>query len=326
VTHASTSRPTYHDVVLASGRIASVAWRTPLVRSAWLSELLDAEVWLKLESVQNTGSFKIRGATNAVARLRESQPAATTVVTASAGNHGLGLATAAGRFGMRARVHLPAAAPEAKRRALARLGATMIDAATYDAAEAAAQEEVRRGAMFISAYSHPDVIAGAGTIALEMLEAQPDLETFAVPLGGGGLLSGTAIVAGARAPNALLIGAEAEASPVFTGALAAGRPVTVDVKPTLADGLAGNMEPDSQTFEIVRDLVDRVLLVGESSIAEAMRELILRDRLVVEGASATAVGALLQYRDDLSLKGRSIGVILSGSNVDARIIRQVLAR
>ena len=191
MTHASTSRPTYHDVVLASGRIASVAWRTPLVRSAWLSELLDAEVWLKLESVQNTGSFKIRGATNAVARLRESQPAATTVVTASAGNHGLGLATAAGRFGMRARVHLPAAAPDAKRRALARLGATMIDAATYDAAEAAAQEEVRRGATFISAYSHPDVIAGAGTIALEMLEAQPDLEMFVVPLGGGGLLSGT---------------------------------------------------------------------------------------------------------------------------------------
>jgi len=317
--------PTYHDVVLASGRIAGTAWRTPLVPSIWLSDLVGAEVWLKLESVQSTGSFKIRGAANAVSRLRESHPAGTTVTTASAGNHGLGLAAAAGRFGMRARVHMPASAPETKRRGLLRLGATIVDAPTYDAAEAQAQDEVRRGATFISAYSHPDIIAGAGTVALEMLEDNNHLDTLVVPLGGGGLLSGTAIVARALAPKSLLIGAEAEASPVFTGALAAGRPVTVDVRPTLADGLAGNMESDTPTFGIVRDLVDRVLMVDETSIDEAMRELILRDRLVVEGASATAVGALLQHHRELNLRGRRIGVILSGSNVDGNVIQRIIS-
>ena len=143
-----------------------------------------------------------------------------------------------------------------------RLGAEVIEAPSYDQAEENAQEEIARtGAVFISAYSHSDVIAGAGTAALEMLEDQPSLDTFVVPVGGGGLLSGTAIVARARVPDALVVGAEAEASPVFTGALAAGRPVTVPVTHTVADGLAGNMEPDSQTFAIVRDLVDRVVPV-----------------------------------------------------------------
>jgi threonine dehydratase len=175
---------------------------------------------------------------------------------------------------------------------------------------------------FVSAYSHPQVIAGAGTVALEMLADQPDLDTFVVPLGGGGLLSGTAIVARARVPGALVIGAEADASPVFTGALAAGHPVTVPISPTLADGLAGNMEPDSVTFDYVRDLVDRVVRVKEQTIAAAMRDLILRERLVAEAAAATAVGALLQ--DGLDLTGRRVGVILSGRNVDPQIVARVL--
>jgi threonine dehydratase len=316
--------PALSDVQAAARRIEGTAWRTPLVPSAWLSELTGADVWLKLETVQATGAFKIRGAANAVARLKEVTPAVTSVITASAGNHGLALATAARKFGVSVRVHIPAGAPEAKRSALARLGAEMIDAPTYDAAEAAAQEDVRRtGATFVSAYSHPDVIAGAGTAALEMLDEQPDLDTFVVPLGGGGLLSGTAVVARALSPRAIIVGAEAEASPVFTGALAAGRPITVDVKPTLADGLAGNMEPDSPTFDYVRDLVDRVVLVAEPAISAAMRDLILRDRLVAEGAAATAVGALTG--GSLNLAGRKVGVILSGRNVDGRVIERLMA-
>ena len=312
------------DVAAAARRIVGSAWRTPLVPSPWLSDATGADVWLKLEVVQATGSFKIRGAANAVARLKEFHPAVASVTTASAGNHGLALATAGRRFGVNVRVHLPATAPDAKRRSLEQLGAEIVAAPTYDAAEVAAQDDVRRtGTMFISAYSHPDVIAGAGTAALEMLEEHPDLDTFIVPLGGGGLLSGTATVVRTLVQGATIVGAEADASPVFTGALAAGRPVSVDVRPTLADGLAGNMEPDSPTFEVVRDLVDRVLLVREHNIAAAMRDLILKDRLVAEGAAATAVGALLQ--GDLDLRGRRVGVILSGRNVDAPVLRQVLA-
>jgi len=315
--------PGIRDIEAAAARISGIAVRTPLLQSPWLSDATGADVWLKLEIVQRTGSFKIRGAANAVACLRERQPGSSTVVTASAGNHGLALATAAAVLGMRVRVHLPATAPEAKRQAIARAGADIVAAPTYDLAEARAQEDVARtGASFISAYSHSDVIAGAGTTALEMLSDQPRLDAVVVPLGGGGLLSGVAIALRALAPRTLIVGAEAETSPVFTGALAAGRPVTVDVGDTLADGLAGNMEPDSQTFGLVRDLVDRVVTVGEDRIGQAMRDLIRRERLVAEGAGATAVGALLDGR--LDLRGRRVGVILSGRNVDAATLERLL--
>jgi threonine dehydratase len=308
-------RPTIEDVEQAAARIRPLACRTPLMRSEWLSSLTNADVWLKLEIVQGTGSFKLRGAVNAIARLKETRPDVRSVTTASAGNHGLALATAGAAMGVAVRVHLPLSAPEAKRGALKRLGAEIIEAPTYDQAEANAQEEIARtGAVFISAYSHSDVIAGAGTAALEMIEDQPSIDTFIVPLGGGGLLSGTAIVARARVPGAMIVGAEAEASPVFTGALAAGRPVTVPVAHTVADGLAGNMEPDSQTFEIVRDLVDRVVTVREEAIVEAMRDIPRRERLIAEGAAATAVAAVLH--SGLRLTGRRIGILLTGRNVD----------
>lgn len=318
-----TSAPTIADVEAAARRIASFAWHTPLVRSPWLSSITGAEVWLKLEIVQTTGSYKMRGAANALTRLTEREPGANSVVTASAGNHGLAVAWAAKQLGLLARVHVPATAPAIKKDSLAALGATVIEAPTYDDAEVRAREDAGSGrAVFLSAYSHSDVIAGAGTVALEMLMDEPSLDTIVAPLGGGGLLSGTAIVARAMRKDALVIGAEAEASPVFTAALAAGRVVDVHVHETLADGLAGNMEHDSQTFGLVRDLVDHVVLVAESSIALAMRDLIRRERLVAEGAAATGVGALLQR--GLDLKGRHVGVILTGRNVDGNVISGIL--
>jgi threonine dehydratase len=246
----------------------------------------------------------------------------TTVTTASAGNHGLALATAAARLGLNARVHIPKTAPAAKRDAMLRVGAQIVQAETYDDAERQAQEDVAQGGVeFVSAYSHSDVIAGAGTIALEIVDDTPDLDLLIVPVGGGGLISGMAIAAQAVAQRIEIRGAEAAASPVFTAALAAGQPVTVEVDPTLADGLAGNMEHDSQTFAIVHDLVSRVDVVPEATIARAMRELIARERLIVEGASAVAVGALLAAPHELA--GRRVGVVLTGRNVDPGTIRQV---
>jgi threonine dehydratase len=308
--------PTAADVEAAGARITGVVRRTPLVRSNWLSTVTGADVWLKLETAQETGSFKLRGAMNAVALLKANQPAVKTVMAASAGNHGLGLAMAARRFGLAARVHLPRTAPRAKREGLAQLDADLVDAATYDEAEAHAQAERAAGGTFVSAYSDPDVIAGAGTVALEVLADQPDVDTFVVPIGGGGLISGIALAVKAQRPAARIIGVEAAASPVWRHALAAGRLVRVEVRDTIADGLAGNIEPDSITFEIVRDLVERVVDVDEPAIASAMRDLMARDQIRAEGASACAVAALLQPYEPLVLAGRCVAVVLSGSNTD----------
>jgi threonine dehydratase len=178
------------------------------------------------------------------------------------------------------------------------------------------------GALYVSPYDHPAVIAGAGTVALEMLRAHPGIDTLVLPLGGGGLLSGSAVAARAIGAGIRMLGAEAEASAAFTAALAAGRPVTVDVSPTLADGLAGNMDPATRTFPLVRDLVDRVAAVPESAIASAMRELAFRERLIAEGAGAIAVAAVLDGR--LDVRGRHVGIVLSGRNVDREVLERVL--
>jgi threonine dehydratase len=320
---ASTA-PTRADIESASRRVRGVAFHTPMIRSDWLSDVAHAEVWLKLEATQPTGSFKLRGAVNAIAVIAAERPHVRRIMTASAGNHGRAVAYAARRAGLAARIYVPASAPAVKRNAMVRLGADVIETASYEDAEARAQAETaREDTAFVSAYSHHDIIAGAGTVALEMFEDVPRLDTIIAPIGGGGLLSGTAIVARSLGRETLVIAAEAEASPVFTAALAAGRVTTVDVGPSLADGLVGNMESDSQTFDIVRRLVDRVVLVGEASFARAMRELIQREQLVSEAAGAAGVAAILQGAVDV--RGRHVGVVLSGRNVDADVIARVLS-
>lgn len=310
------------DVEAAARRLR--VCRTPFLKSAWLSDRCKADVRIKLESVQAGGSFKIRGAFNALMQLRAQRPDVDAVVTASAGNHGVAMALAAAELGIRLRVHVPRTAPEAKRKTLVAYGATLIEAADYDEAERLAREDAATsGTLYISPYNHPDVIAGAGTVALEMLEDQPDLDAIVVPLGGGGLLAGAALVAKAHVREVRVIGAEAEASPVFTTALAAGEITPVAVAPTLADGLAGNLEPGSRTFDLVRDMVDMVALVAESSIETAMRSLVWRERLVAEGAGATGVAALLQ--GGMQLEGARVGVMVTGRNVDEATLRRVLA-
>ena len=252
---------------------------------------------------------------DAVRRIVDARPDVRRVVTASAGNHGQALARAARVFGLEARVFVPASAPAAKRDAIRRHGAEMIETADYDEAESRARgTALESDAVFVSAYSHPDVIAGAGTIALELLDDVPDLDTIVVPIGGGGLASGVAIAARSSPRPVRVLAVEAAASPVFTSALAAGRIVTVDVASTLADGLAGNMEPDSRTFALVRDFVDRVVAVDESALARAMRGLLEHEHLVVEGAGAVGVAALLA--GELDIAGRTAGVVLTGRNID----------
>ena len=192
-----------------------------------------------------------------------------------------------------------------------------------EAERLAREDALATRTVYLSPYNHPDVIAGAGTVALEMVEDQPDLDALVVPLGGAGLLAGAGLVTQEHSGKVRLIGAEPGASPVFTTALAQGEITAVQVHQPLADGLAGNLEPGSMTFAMVSDLVDAVALVAESSIETAMRSLVWRERLVTEGAGATGVGALLQ--GGLGLEGARIGVMVTGRNVDESVLRRILA-
>ncbi len=307
----------------AGERLRLFITRTPLVSSPWLSERSGAEVWLKLENEQVTGSFKARGAMHALLALKDRSPEVDLVVTASAGNHGRALAWAGQKLGIRVRAYAPVFAAAEKRANIRALGAGLIETPTYEEAEARARDDAQRtGVPYISPYNNDDVIAGQGTIALEMCEDEPGLDTFVIAVGGGGLISGCAIVAKDRATPIGVLGAEIEHSPVFTTSLAAGAITVVDVRPTLADALAGNLEAGSRTFPLVQHLVDGMALVAEGSIEAAMRGLKQHHGQVTEGAGAVATAAVLQ---GLGLQGRRVGVIVCGKNVDADAFARITA-
>ena len=273
-------------------------------------------MFLKIETLQPTFSFKIRGALNAVLALVEQRGTdVPPLVTASAGNHGRALAYAARAAGLPLTVYVPVDAPRTKVDAIRQAGAEVRACRDYDEAELLAKRHAEDGSvLFVSPYSHPDVIAGAGTIGLEILEEQPGIDTIVVPVGGGGLVSGIAIVVNALAPLSTVIGVEVEASSPFTRSLAAGRIVTIDVGPTLADGLSGNLDPDTVTFDIVRRLVGRIALVSEGELKDTIGGLVREERLITEAAGAAAAAAILSGA--VETRSRRTAVILSGGNID----------
>jgi threonine dehydratase len=318
--------PSLADTLAARARVASRVRRTPLVRSDWLSRPGDGEVFLKLESLQVTHSFKSRGALNALLALRERLAPGgppPSIVTASAGNHGRALAWAAEAAGAKVVVFTPRDAPATKLEAIRRHGAELrAEASSYEDSERLAKAfAARTGARFISAYSHPDLIAAVGAIALEILEDLPDVARIVVPVGGGGLVAGVAAAAKALDPRVEVVGIEVEASHAFSSSLAAGRIVDVEVGPTLADGLAGNMDPDNLAFPIVQALVDRVEVVAEETLRQAVAGLVRHEHLVAEGAGAVGIAAILAGK----LAGRQrTAVIVSGANIDTERLVEVL--
>jgi threonine dehydratase len=312
---------TLDDIQDAAERIAALVPQSPLRLSEWLSTPA-ANVHLKLEVVQPTCSYKIRGACNAVEQFSSSGAAGQRLVTASAGNHGRALAYAAALFDLPLTVFISAGAPRAKVDAIARSGAELVRCPDYDAAERAAKTFARDGGgVYISPYSHPDVIAGAGTIGLELAAQQSDLNTIVVPIGGGGLISGIAIAAKALLPDARVVGVEVAASCPFTRSLAAGHLVTIDVQPSLADGLTGNLDPDTLTLDIVRDLVDDIVVVEEDELRAALAGVVTNEHLVIEGAAAAGPAALLSGK--IQATG-NVAIILSGANVDRSVLADVL--
>jgi threonine dehydratase len=302
--------PTADDVGAARERIRLLLAATPLVDSPSLGALL------KLESLQPTGSFKVRGAAAALTALTPG----TRVVAASAGNHGLGIAWAAERLGVEATVVVAETASPAKIEALRRFPVELVlHGGGYDEAEAHALALAGEGARYVSPYNDRDVIAGQGTLGLELVEALGGDMTVAVPVSGGGLAAGVglaAVPAGAR-----LVGVVAEASPAMRAALAAGHAVPVPVRETLADGLAGNIEPGSVTVALCSRLLDDLVAVGEDEIAEGMRFLVREHGLVAEGSGAAAAAAILAGKVE---RGTRTVAVVSGRNVAAATLARVL--
>jgi threonine dehydratase len=270
--------------------------------------------------LQPTSSYKIRGALNAVARLSEGATPPSSLVTASAGNHGRALAYAAALARTPLTVYVPETAPSVKLDALRRSGARLVTCPDYESAERAAKKASATGAgTYISPYSHPDVIAGAGTVALEIAQDVEDLGCIVAAVGGGGLISGVAIAA---PPAVKTIGVEAEASCPFARSLAAGHIVQIEVQPTLADGLAGNLDSDTITFDLVRRHVDGLAAVTENEIRSAIAGLVAEEQLIVEGAGAAAVAAVLTGK--VKVRGQRCAIVLSGANIDARTLCAII--
>lgn len=310
--------PSVLDIYEAKRRLAPHLQPTPLLPSHWLSSIADGNVFLKLESLNLTSSFKIRGALNAALRLMEgSDPGASPqLVTASAGNHGRSLALAAERLGMACVVFTPASAPEAKKNAIRRHGAVLHgECEDYDLAEKQAKEYAEvEGGVYISPYNHPDVIAGAGTIGLEIVEAMPGFDVIVIPLGGGGLASGMGLAIKAAAPHVTIVGVEVEASSPFALSLEAGRITEITPRQSLADGLVGNLEAGTITFPLVQQVVDYVVTVSEEDLARAMKGLATEERLIVEGAGVAATAAIMAGK--ASAPGQRVVAMVTGGNVD----------
>ncbi|MEN3334075.1 MAG: threonine dehydratase [Blastocatellia bacterium] len=313
---------TLDDIRQAAERIQTLARRTPLERSRWLSSELNGDVLLKLECLQLTGSFKLRGALAKLARLTEEERG-RGVLTVSAGNHGLAVAHCAEALGLDARIVVPRSASRAKVEAIRRYPVTLIECGeTYDEAERAARRmESESGAVFVSPYNDPQVIAGQGTLALEILADAPDVDALIVPVGGGGLIAGVAIAAKALQPHVKVYGAEPATTATMSAALAAGRIVEIAEEETLADGLAGNIEPGSMTFPLTRDFIDGMIVVEETAIRRAVARVAREDHLMIEGSAAVSIAALSDER----LQGRRVAAIITGRNITLDLFTRIVA-
>lgn len=307
----------------AQAAIKGIACRTPLVEAPELSDG-HHKVRLKLETAQPTGAFKLRGAANALARLSATQ-AARGVVCASTGNHGRALAYAASRLGIAATVCMSGLVPPNKIDAVRKLGAMIrIVGSSQDDAQREVDRLVAESGMEeIPPFDHLDVIAGQGTIGLEIFEDAPQTDTVLVPLSGGGLIAGVAAAIKAKSPGVRIIGLSMDRGAAMAASLAAGHPVDVVEEPTLADSLGGGIGLGNRyTFAMVRELVDDVILLTEEQIAAAMRTLFLQVGWVAEGAGAVGIAPLIEL--GLVELGRNVAVVVSGRNIDIDVFRAVI--
>jgi threonine dehydratase len=312
------------DVVAASRRLGGIAHRTPVLTSHALNDLFGARVFLKAENLQRTGSFKFRGAYNAISAL-DPQIRQRGIVAYSSGNHAQAVALAAQLHGVEAVIVMPTDAPAAKRDATLGYGAQIVeyDRYTEDREAIGSAVAADRGLSLVPPYDNPFVMAGQGTASLELFGDVPDLDAVVVPVGGGGLLAGTATVARAQESVVAVYGVEPEAGDDTRRSLLAGERVNVPLPRTIADGQQ-TTAPGLLTWEVNRRLVDDVVVVSDDEIIAAMRLLLDRLKTVVEPSGACGVAALMNAR--IPLRGKRIGVVLSGGNVGADRLVELLAR
>ncbi|MGI5492567.1 threonine ammonia-lyase [Microtetraspora malaysiensis] len=311
----------YDDVVAARKVLDGVIVQTPVVQSRVLSEMLGGPVRLKCENLQRAGSFKVRGAYVRIARLTDEERA-RGVVAASAGNHAQGVAFASGLLGAKSVVYMPEGAPLPKIEATRAYGADVVFAGqTVDVALQAAKEDAERsGAVFIHPFDHPDVVAGQGTIGLEILEQYPEVGTIVLPIGGGGLAAGVALAVKSLRPGIRIVGVQAERAAAYPESLAAGHPVMVEPMSTMADGIAVG-RPGELPFELIHYLVDSVVTVTEESLSRALLLCLERSKLVVEPAGVAGVAALLDHPHAFE---PPVVAVLSGGNIDPLLLAKVL--
>lgn len=322
---SSAPGPTLADFVAARSVVADVVRETPLESSRFLAQILGAPVGLKCENLQRTGSYKIRGAYNHLFHLTDQQRS-HGVVAASAGNHAQGVALAAGELGIRATIFMPVGVALPKYQATRAYGAEVIlTGNTFDETLAAAVEfAAASGAEFIPPFDHPDIVAGQGTLGLEILDQAPNVRTLVVPIGGGGLISGVASAVKQRCAqtgrDVRVVGVQASNAAAYPASLAVGEPVDIASVSTIADGIAVR-RPGALNFEIVRATVDDVVTVSEDDIARALLVLLERAKLVVEPAGAVAVAAILAGL--IPADGQAVA-ILSGGNIDPLLMQRVI--
>jgi len=316
---------TLADVRAARERVEAVARRTPLEYSHTFSEMTGAEVHLKLENTQRTGSFKIRGATNRITTFSDEEKDAG-VVTASAGNHAQGVALAASRAGVNSKIVMPEYAPISKVKATERYGGDVVLYGNdYDEAQAKAHEiEESEGRTYVHAFDDEYVMAGQGTIGLEIAADCPDLDTVVVPIGGGGLISGISTAIKEQFPDARVIGVQAEQASSAADSLNKGSIQTIDEVDTIADGIAVRRIGD-KPFEVIRERVDEVVTVSDEEIAVALTYLLERSKTLVEGAGAVALAALLFEKFDYE-EGEVVVPALCGGNIDMNTLTTVVMR
>jgi len=315
--------PSIDDIRAAAKRIEGSVVRTPTLMSRTLSEIVGAEVWLKFENLQFTAAYKERGALNRLLQLSDAE-CARGVITASAGNHAQAVAYHAKRLGIPATIVMPSPTPMVKVTQTEGHGAHVIlYGPVFDDAYAKAREmEAEKGLTFVHPFDDPAVIAGQGTIALEMFEDAPDLDMLCVPVGGGGLLSGVGTAARALKPGIELIGVETELYPSMKSALDGGSVLTAGGD-TLAEGIAVK-EPGQLTSRILKDLRAEILLVAERDIERAVAMLVAIEKTVVEGAGVAGLAAMLSFPEKFT--GRKVGTVLCGGNIDTHLLAYVLVR
>ena len=314
------------DIYRTRSRISPIIRRTPLIDSPDLSRLSDSQVQLKMENLQVTGSFKIRGAANKVLTLDQAERQ-RGVITVSSGNHGRAVSYLARQLGVKAIVCLPETVPQNKVESIRELGADVIvRGGTYDQATAYAEELcLERKLTMVPPFDDPFVIAGQGTIGLELIEDYADIDTVIVPLSGGGLLSGIAFTLKCIEPSIHTVGVTMDRGAAMVESLKAGHVVEIEEEPTLADALAGGLGGENKhTFEMIREYVDETVLVSEQEIAAAMTFALEKLHVAVEGGGAVGIAALLHNK--LQHLGNNIAVVVSGGNVDLSALVQVASR